>query len=48
MLGVPGKQLRLIALKNLKKPARCSGYSEKSWLIMVIVGSNTASRIGGT
>lgn len=46
--GPPRKQLRLIALNSLKKPARCSGNSAKSWLIMLSVGSNTASRIAGT
>jgi hypothetical protein len=45
---VPGKQLRLIARRSLKKPTRCSGYSEKSRLIMFNVGMNTASRMGGT
>lgn len=43
-----GKQFRLTALRSLKNPTRCSGNSAKSWLIMLSVGSNTASRMAGT
>lgn len=42
---LPGKQLRLIALKSLKNSTRCSGYSEKSLLIISNVHSNTFSMI---
>jgi hypothetical protein len=44
----PGKQCALMARKSLKNPARCSGNSEKSWLIIERVGSKIASSIAGT
>lgn len=47
-VNIPLKQLLLIALKSLKKPTRCSGNSEKSWLIIVNVGSKTSSSIAAT
>ena len=45
-VSLPGKQVPLIALSNLKNPPRCSGNSAKSLLIISSVGSKTASRIG--
>jgi hypothetical protein len=44
----PSKQQRLMARNSLKKPTRCSGNSVKSLLIMLSVGSNTASKMAGT
>jgi hypothetical protein len=46
--GSPGKHDAFIARSILKKPTRCSGNSEKSWLIMLRVHSKTASRMGRT
>ena len=47
-INVPGKHVKLIERSSLKKPTRCSGNSAKSWLIMLSVGSNTASKMAGT
>lgn len=45
---LPGKHVKFMARWSLKNPTRCSGNSEKSWLIMLRVGSNTASSMGMT
>lgn len=40
-------ELRLIARRRRKNATRCSGYSAKSWLIMLSVHSKTASSTAG-